>query len=238
MPTRKQTDTPPRTDLARKAYQGIRQMLFYNEIIPGQKIKYQDLADRIGVSITPVIHALKWLEFKNIVRHEPNRGYFVNEVSLQEIREIYDSRLLIEVSLVPEIVRHVEKDGLKQLQKTRDAYLAAVESDNYYGRLMTDMKFHLTLASLSHCRIQLKMLQELFDLLLLKYTRNLLLLGIMDSSRQEHDQIFQTLSDRDSEGLQSALATHLGHVRTHIIEGFKKMVVSRKESMVDLFSFQ
>jgi DNA-binding GntR family transcriptional regulator len=82
------------------------------------------------------------------------------------------------------------------------------------------------------------MLQELFDLLLLKYTRNLLLLGIMDSSRQEHDQIFQTLSDRDSEGLQSALATHLGHVRTHIIEGFKKMVVSRKESMVDLFSFQ
>ena len=40
------------SDLDQHAYQGIRQMLFYNEIIPGQKIKYQDLADRLEVSIT------------------------------------------------------------------------------------------------------------------------------------------------------------------------------------------
>jgi DNA-binding GntR family transcriptional regulator len=47
-------------------------MLFYNEILPGQKIKYKDLANRIGVSMTPVIQAIKWLEFRNIVRHETN----------------------------------------------------------------------------------------------------------------------------------------------------------------------
>ena len=238
MPTRKKNAKTEKTDLAQKAYQGIRQMLFYNEIIPGQKIKYQDLANRIGVSITPVIHALKWLEFKNIVRHEPNRGYFVNETSLKEIREIYDSRLLIEVSLVPEIVRNLTDDGLKQLQTVLEAYTTAVEAENYYGRLMTDMKFHLTLASLAQCRIQLKMLQELFDMLLLKYTRNLLLLGIMDSSRQEHDRISEALGDRDAAGLKTVLATHLGHVREQIVQGFKKMVIDKRESMVDLFTFQ
>ncbi len=58
-------------DLTLTAYNAIRQMLFYNEIHPGQKIKYKDLAGRIGVSMTPVIQALKWLEFRNIVRHEP-----------------------------------------------------------------------------------------------------------------------------------------------------------------------
>ena len=235
MPTRKKSE---KTDLAQKAYQGIRQMLFYNEIIPGQKIKYQDLANRIGVSITPVIHALKWLEFKNIVRHEPNRGYFVNETSLKEIREIYDSRLLIEVSLVPEIVRNLTDGSLKQLQTALEAYATAVEAKNYYGRLMTDMKFHLTLASLSQCRIQLKMLQELFDMLLLKYTRNLLMLGIMDSSRQEHDRISEALGNRDADGLKAVLTTHLGHVREQIVQGFEKMVIDKRESMVDLFTFQ
>ena len=55
----KETKFGERSDLAHKAYMGIRQMLFYNEIISGQKIKYQDLADRLDVSITPVIHALK-----------------------------------------------------------------------------------------------------------------------------------------------------------------------------------
>ena len=213
-------------------------MLFYNEIIPGQKIKYQDLADKIGVSITPVIHALKWLEFKNIVSHEPNRGYFVNEVSLKEIKEIYDTRLLLEVSLVPEIINSVDEASIQRLKQSQDDYFAAVDEENYYSRLMTDMKFHLTLASISQCRIQLKMLQELFDMLLLKYTRNLVLLGIMDSSLKEHATIFDCLKNRDAASLNNALSAHLDHVRTHITEGFKRMFVRKKESMVDLFTFQ
>lgn len=238
MSTTKKKGKAEKTDLAQKAYQGIRQMLFYNEIIPGQKIKYQDLANRIGVSITPVIHALKWLEFKSIVRHEPNRGYFVNETSLQEIHEIYDSRLLIEASLAADIVANLSGDGVKRLRAAHEAYVAAVAAENNYGRLMTDMKFHLTLASLSGCRIQLKMLQELFDMLLLKYIRNLLLLGIMDTSRREHERIFEALEGRDAEGLKTALAAHLEHVREQIVRGFKKTVIDKKESMEDLFTFQ
>lgn len=88
------------------------------------------------------------------------------------------------------------------------------------------------------CRIQLKMLQELFDMLLLKYTRNLILLGIMDSSLNEHIQIFQCVVAKDTAGLQLALSTHLGHVRDHITEGFKKLFDSRPQQMVDLFSFE
>lgn len=238
MADKKQRKKTEKMDLAQKAFQGIRQMLFYNEIIPGQKIKYQDLADKIGVSITPVIHALKWLEFKNIVSHEPNRGYFVNEVSLKEINEIYDTRLLLEVSLVPEIINSVDDESIQRLKQSQDDYFTAVDEENYYSRLMTDMKFHLTLASISQCHIQLKMLQELFDMLLLKYTRNLVLLGIMDSSLKEHANIFDSLRNRDAVSLNNALSAHLDHVRTHITEGFKRMFVRKKESMVDLFTFQ
>jgi DNA-binding GntR family transcriptional regulator len=234
MAGKKQRANAHKADLAHKAYQGIRQMLFFNEILPGQKIKYQDLADRIGVSITPVIHALKWLEFKNIVRHEANRGYFVNEVSLKEIKEIYDSRLLLEVALVPEIVAHSDDEAEDRLRQMQDEYRAAVEAEDYFNRLMTDMKFHLTLAAISQCQIQVRMLQELFDMLLLKYTRNLVLLGIMDSSPQEHGQIFDALIAKNPDRLEKSLSNHLTHVRGHIISGFKKMFVHKRAPMVDL----
>lgn len=118
----KQTKFSERSDLVHKAYMGIRQMLFYNEITPGQKIKYQDLADRLDVSITPVNHALKWLEFKGIVRHEPNKGYYVNEVSLQEIREIYETRIVLEVAVLPQTVANLDENGIKQLQASLDAF--------------------------------------------------------------------------------------------------------------------
>ncbi len=238
MAEKKQRKKTEKMDLANKAYHGIRHMLFYNEILPGQKIKYQDLADKIGVSITPVIHALKWLEFKNIVSHEANRGYFVNEVSLKEITEIYDSRLLLEVSLVSEIVNHLDDPSLKRLENCFESYRKAVSEENYYNRLMMDMKFHLTLASIAQCRIQLKMLQELFDMLLLKYTRNLILLGITESSLKEHARIFKSLASRDTDELRLALSTHLDDVRRHITDGFRKMFEIKPQEMVDLFSLQ
>ncbi len=61
MPSKKSNKDTEKSDLTYKAYSAIRQMLFYNEIQPGQKIKYKDLANSIGVSMTPVIQALKWL---------------------------------------------------------------------------------------------------------------------------------------------------------------------------------
>lgn len=233
----KETKSGERSDLAHKAYMGIRQMLFYNEITPGQKMKYQDLADRLNVSITPVIHALKWLEFKGIVRHEPNKGYYVNEASLQEIREIYETRIVLEVAILPQTITNLDESGIQRLQASLEAFEETVKESDYYGRLMTDMKFHFTLASLSQCRIQLKMLEELFDLLFLKYSRNLVLTSIMDTSLREHQEIFECLKTRDLHGVQKTLSEHLVNVKDHILEKFDRMVMNKKEPVFDFHSF-
>ena len=79
-------------DFTKEAYMGIRRMFFHNEIIPGQKISYGDLAKRLNMSTTPVIQALKHLEFQGLVRHEPNRGYYTENVSLEEITEVCNFR--------------------------------------------------------------------------------------------------------------------------------------------------
>ena len=233
----KETKFEERGDLAHKVYVGMRRMLFYNEIIPGQKIKYQDLTDRLDVSITPVIHALKWLEFKGIVHHEPNKGYYVNEVSLQEIKEIYETRLVLEVAILPQTVANLDESGIHRLQACLDAFEQTVKESDYYGRLMTDMKFHYTLASLSQCRIQLKMLEELFDLLFLKYSRNLVLTSIMETSLHEHQEIFESLKTRNIHEVQKVLSCHLENVKDHILEKFDIMVMKKKEPIFDFHSF-
>ena len=236
--TKKKSKDTGTGDLAQHAYQGIRQLLFYNEIHPGQKIKYQDLADRLDVSITPVIHALKWLEFRGIVRHETNKGYYINEVSSEEIVEIYDTRILIEVSMVPDIMRHLNDKNVQRIENALKEFEKAVDEQDYYKRLLTDMKFHLTLASTAEHRIQLKMLQELFDLLLLRYSRNLVLLGIMNSSRQEHSQIMEAVQAGNESMLQKVITDHLQNVKGHITEGFKRMFVSKREPIIDVHAFQ
>lgn len=224
-------------DLTQKAYQAIRQMLFYKEILPGQKIKYKDLAERIGVSMTPVIQAIKWLEFRNIVRHETNKGYYVNEVSIKEVGEVYDTRQLLEVALVPEIIRHLDSRGLEKMHKAFENYKAAVESDKYNRRILTDMEFHMTLASLSNCQIQLKMLNELFDVLLLRYSRTLFFHSVMDTSLGDHKRMLACLESRDEKALAAAVNAHVTQVRAHIISGMEKMIDDRRQPLSDRYSF-
>lgn len=79
------------------AYDGIRMMLLKNEILPGRKISYRQLAEKLSMSLTPVIQALKRLEYQGLVRHEPNRGYFTEPMSLQEVQEIYEMREVLEI---------------------------------------------------------------------------------------------------------------------------------------------
>jgi DNA-binding GntR family transcriptional regulator len=228
------TDKPAgKPDLTLTAYNAIRQMLFYNEIHPGQKIKYKDLAGRIGVSMTPVIQALKWLEFRNIVRHEPNRGYYINEISLKEIAEVYNTRLLIEVALVSDTMARIDETGIKKLWAAMEKYQGAVAEDDYYKRILTDMEFHMCLASLADTRIQLNMLQELFDVLLLRYSRNLYFSSVMDTSLNEHMDVLDRLEKKDEKGVKEALQYHIVTVRDHIIKGMSRLVTESRDAFPD-----
>ncbi len=236
MPPKKNKESE-KSDLTYKAYSAIRQMLFYNEIQPGQKIKYKDLANRIGVSMTPVIQAIKWLEFRNIVRHEANKGYYINQVSLKEISEVYNTRLLLEVSLVPATMKNIDSAGIKKIKKALEKYKTAVVEDNYYKRIMTDMEYHMCLASLADSKIQLEMLQELFDVLLLRYSRNLYFSSVMETSLKEHSDILECLEKRDEKGVAKALTYHITIVRDHIIKGMSRLIVENKEPFPEKYSF-
>lgn len=68
------------------------------------------------MSLTPVIHALKWLEFQELVRREPRRGYYAETISLNQIQEIYDLRKVVELSLLSETLKRLDEKTLLHLQ--------------------------------------------------------------------------------------------------------------------------
>ncbi|GBC61468.1 GntR family transcriptional regulator [Desulfonema ishimotonii] len=207
----------------RKAYAGIRQMMFRNEITPGQKIAYRDLAERLGMSQTPIIQALKWLEFQGLVRHEPNRGYYTEPVSLQEVGEIYELRELIEISLLPETLKRMGRDELQQLRSALDAHFEASREIYLCDRLVRDMEFHLTLAALSGRNVQQQALRNLFDLLYLKYGGNILFSTSMERADSDHRELFDAVSDRNLKGARRILSRHIGNVKAHVLKGLERM---------------
>lgn len=213
----------------KKAYIGIRQMLFHGEIAPGQKLSYRDLSERLGMSPTPVIHALKWLEVEKLVRHELNRGYYTEPLSLQQLKEIYDLRHLIELSLLPTTIGRLTSKKIKQLESALETYIAS-QKDQYINEwLRTDMEFHLLLASFSKRQTHLEMLRHLFDLFYLKYTGSIYFSPAMNLRVSGLENVFNAVAAKDLEKAQKALSDHIVESKRHVTESLNKVIEYRNK---------
>jgi DNA-binding GntR family transcriptional regulator len=218
------------SDHTNEAYKGIRQMLFHKELVSSQKIAYRDLAKRLGMSPTPVIHALKWLEFQGLVYHKPNRGYYIAPFSLEEVREIYDFRETVEVSLLPETIKRLDEKGIKRLRAALEAHLSAAKETYLNERLLKDMEFHLTLASLSQRHIRQQALRNLFDLLYLKYRGSDLSARPMNPVDCEHQKIFEAVKSRNLNKAQKILSQHLSEVKKNVLIRLEKIMEEKENS--------
>jgi DNA-binding GntR family transcriptional regulator len=210
-----------------KAYAGIRRLMFHNEIVPGQKIAYRELAERLGMSQTPVIQALKWLEFQGLVRNERHRGYYTEPISLQEVEEIYDLRELLEVDLLRKSLGCMVAADMKRVAATLEAHLAAAEGRDLHARLSKDMAFHLELAACAGTRVQQQSLRNLFDLLYLKYGANVLFTTDMREAGVAHQALFDKITAGDRRGAVQALRRHIRAVKKHVLSGVRQQVEAR-----------
>lgn len=214
-------------DHTRLAYRGIRNLMLHNELTPGQKFSYRDLAERLGMSQTPIIQALKWLEFQQLVRHEPHRGYFTAPVDPREVDEIYQARELIEPALLKATLERLDDDGLQTLHRALKEHQQASRERYLAARLKKDMAFHLTLAALSGNRIQTRILADLFDLLYLKYSGRILFSTSMASADSDHQELCESLAARDLRGARRTLSRHIRRVRRHVLQGLAQITAEK-----------
>jgi len=218
------------SDHSRLAYKGIRRMLYHKEIVPGQKIATREVAEKLQMSPTPIIQALKWLEFQGFVRHEPNRGYFMEPFSLQEIEEIYELRELIEPALLSATITRLDEAGITTLSYALEAH-RSMGPENYLinERLFKNREFHLTLAGLSGKRTHMRLLGNILDLLFLKYGGNYFPVDSKSSTDEAHQRTYECVLARDASGARAALSQHISCVKQQVLEGFRKILEHNEE---------
>ncbi len=113
----------------------------------------------------------------------------------------------------------------KKSDLTRKAYMA-IRQMLFYNEIPHGPGFS------AKCDIQVKMLQELFDVLLLRYSRDLFFLSVTDTSLSEHIKIFQSVENRDETVLEASLRFHVNTVRNHIIKGMTRLIVVDKKEFL------
>lgn len=217
-------------DSSQIAHQKIRHMLYAKELVPGQKIAYRDLAEKLQLSPTPIIQALKWLELQGFVRHEANRGYYMTPFSIDELEELYELRELVEPALLPSTIQRIDKEGLQELKTALEAHLSAEREFYLKERLFKNREFHMVLATLSGKQTQIRLLQNVFDMLFLKYGGNYFPMASLSSTDQEHQEVFDAISLRSLERAQRVLKNHLTNVKIQVLSSVKKILAEQEQA--------
>lgn len=138
--------------------EGLRKLIHAGEVRGGEPLSQQAVAARFGVSRIPVREALLQLEAEGLIVLQPNRGASVVELSAEEIRELYELRLLVEVDLFARAAARISEHQIRRAEA--HLHVAEVEpSPIRQGEL--DTAFHRDLYLAAERPRQLALVESL-----------------------------------------------------------------------------
>ncbi len=199
------------------AFQKIKQMMYRNELAPGQKIIYKDLAKKLNSSITPIVNALGRLSMLKLVSHESNRGYFVRMINEDETRELYKAREALETFIIPEVI---EKMNSEKLNSIKNAYKEHVIIKSPYHRrvvLMRDLDLHLRIVEIAGNTVIYDIVKGIFERIYLGYRPEYLSDERIKSVVKEHRAILDALERRDIDAAIESTRKHINNGMNYVL---------------------
>ncbi len=205
-----------------KVYEWIRDAIESGELEMGTPLPENLLAREIGVSRTPIREALRSLEQDGYVKIIPQKGAFVSEISLEDLKEIYDIRKLLEPFAALSAVNRIPGEELDEMEKGWKALKkSALAGEIDLTRVSEmDLLLHLTItkyatnkrigAIITTYHAQIKRFQKL----------SAQSLSNIHETIGQHLEILEKLRERDARGLSSLLYEHIAKSESNIMKDY------------------
>lgn len=206
--------------LKEKVNKAVKEAIISNVLRPGKIYSVPELANRFGVSRSPVREALLELACQGFVTFTPRRGVVVNEITEKELKQLCRFRKTLELAVLEDLFENRAITGahLARIEKFQARLEDAVEDNALF--LSIDREFHMYLARMTDNRFLISALEGVSDLI--NWTNNKLFLGYARSVGvlKEHRAIVDSLKHGDFDTAASNMEKHLDIALTIMIENF------------------
>jgi DNA-binding GntR family transcriptional regulator len=186
----------------------LRRAIVAGELRPGHRVPQEDVAARIGVSVVPLREALRVLEGEGQVTYRPRRGYFVTELRLADLQEIYALRELLEARAARHALARLDEDGAERIVRAAADCADVAASGDVARTLAANRRFHFALLDAPGQPHLLKLLRTLWDATeayrALYYNAPQERAAAIDA----HDRIVAAVQARDADRLVAELDEH------------------------------
>ncbi|QCU79271.1 GntR family transcriptional regulator [Citricoccus sp. SGAir0253] len=194
-------------------------MVLTGRLAPGEVLAEARLAERFGVSKTPVREALHILAAEGLVTVLPKKGYLVRTMSPQDLGEVLDLRMLLEPHAAAEAARHATSPTVSSLRGAVDRQRELTGGDPL-AAMGAARDVHLALAAASRSTRLVAALERVLDDMARAHH---VLPGLQvqmahPGELAEHEAIVEAVAAGDGAAAERAMRAHLHSVRTTVLD--------------------
>lgn len=214
------TDKP--ISLNNWTYDHIKNKILNLEIKPGDQIHIDEVTKKLEVSRTPVREAFLRLANENLIDIKPRVGYFVSEITEKNILDIFEIRKIFETRAALKSIEKITDFELQTIKKLLLECEKKVENGNPQCFVEVDIKFHEFIQEQIQNKFLSEFMQSMNDLTYRIRIMSLRSKENIDLSIIEHQNILESLTNRDPEKIDYYICDHLEKVCKRMISLFKE----------------
>ena len=197
------------TPLRDVVFNTLRQAIIKGDLKPGERLLEIQLADKLGVSRTPVREAIRKLELEGLVTMVPRRGTTVLGITKKHLKDVLEIRSALEELALELACRRITTEQYEELVRLEALLEAKQDSDNAFELSDIDEKFHEQIYQATN---NPRLVQLLANLREQMYRFRLEYMKAKDKRPrliQEHQQIIKALKNKDSKAGRKAIYDHI-----------------------------
>jgi DNA-binding GntR family transcriptional regulator len=206
-----------RRTIAEEVYRALKRDLITLRHAPGAALTEQGLAARYGSSRVPVREACRRLQQEGLLTAVPYKGYFVNRISLQDIHDSFELRLVLECHALARAAERASGDELWRLGELAGTEYTFHDWESYAEFLERNEDFHIQLAALSGNRRLVTALRDLIGAMRRFFLLGLDLGDFASEMRSEHEELVALLQRGDVAGATDCLTRQIVASRERIL---------------------
>ena len=190
-------------------YETLRKAILEEKLRPGERLMENTIAQKLGVSRTPVREAIRMLSDEGLVLLIPRRGAQVAEISRQELSDVLEVRSSLEKLAIRRACERITDDQIRLLEKAEEAFREAVATKDLTAIAEADVAFHDVIYGAAGNRRLLAILSNLREQMYrfrLEYLKQPGILGVLTG---EHDAIVEAVRGRDTEKAVLLVMAHI-----------------------------
>lgn len=195
----------------------LRQAILIGELKPGERLMEIHLADRLGVSRTPIREAIHKLEREGLVTIVPRRGAEVAQITEKSMNDVLEVRRALDALCVELACDRITEEGLEDLRAACDNFEQCVKTKDSKKIAQADVALHDIIVQATGNQRLIQLVNNLSEQMY-RYRFEY----IKDSSQhktlvEEHRIIYQSIVQKDKETAAEAARTHIDNQKKAII---------------------